>query len=146
MAFQSGISLRNDSYVLHEKRGRLPLKWSKRNKLNSSIILPMRIALAQRNVNVIEKLLMDVSHPQSPKYGRHMTSAQIIDMFAPRQGTVSAVIKWLNDFGINITHIRNSTSKGWLSFNLTVAEAEELLKAKYYVYEHQDGQQHYATE
>jgi tripeptidyl-peptidase-1 len=75
-----------------------------------------------------------------------MTSAQIVDMFAPRQETVSAVMKWLHDCGINTTGIQTSASKGWLCFNLTVAEAEQLLKTKYYVYEHGNGQRHYATE
>jgi tripeptidyl-peptidase-1 len=146
VASEPGRSVRSDDYVIHEKRDRLPYNWSKRDKLDSHVVLPMRIALAQRNLNVVEKLLMDVSHPQSSKYGRHMTSAQIIDMFAPRQETVSAVIKWLDDFDINITHIQTSASKGWLSFNATVAEAEQLLKTKYYIYEHKNGQRYHATE
>jgi tripeptidyl-peptidase-1 len=146
VASESGRSVRSDGHVIHEKRNYLPYNWAKLDKLDNSVILPMRIALAQRNLNAVEKLLMDVSHPQSPNYGRYMTSAKIIDMFAPRQETVSAVIKWLHDFGINTAHIQTSASKGWLSFNLKVAEAEQLLKTKYYVYEHINGQRHYATE
>jgi tripeptidyl-peptidase-1 len=106
----------------------------------------MSIALAQKNLNIVEKLLMDVSHPESTKYGRHMTSAQVVDMFAPRQETVSAVMGWLRDFGVNTAHVRTSASKGWLSFNLTVGEAEQLLKTDYYVYEHSSGKLHPATE
>jgi tripeptidyl-peptidase-1 len=106
----------------------------------------MRIALSQRNLAIIEKRLMDISHPESTKYGHHMTSAQIVNLFAPRQETVSAVIGWLRDFGINTTNVRISASKGWLSFNLTVAEAERLLKTKYYVYQHTSGKYHPATE
>jgi tripeptidyl-peptidase-1 len=135
-----------DVYVIHEKRDRLPPNWRKREKLDGNFVLPIRIALAQKNLDIAEKLLMDVSHPESPNYGRHMTSAQIIDIFAPRQETVSAVTKWLHDFGINTTHIKTSASKGWLSFKLKISDVERLLKTKYYVYEHINGKRHPATE
>jgi tripeptidyl-peptidase-1 len=106
----------------------------------------MRIALAQRNLHVLEKRLMEISHPESPKFSQHMTSAQVVDLFRPRQETVSAVMKWLQNFGIKTNHIRIRRSKGWLSFKLTVAEAERLLKTKYYVYEHINGKRYSGTE
>ena len=138
--------MNSNVYVTHEKRDRFPHNWSKRDKLASNFILHMRIALAQQNLNIVEKLLMNVSHPESPNYGRHMTPSQIVDMFAPSQKTVSAVTEWLQDSGITTTRIITSASKGWISFNLTVAEAERLLKTNYHVYEHESGMLHYATE
>lgn len=43
---------------------------------------------------------------------------------------------WLNISGIGAHRIKHSHSLGWLSFDASVAEAEELLKTKYHVYEH----------
>jgi len=38
-------------HVVHEKRDRLPARWGKRSKLHGDSVLPMRIALTQRNLD-----------------------------------------------------------------------------------------------
>lgn len=47
-------------------------------------MLPMRIALAQSNLDKGEEWLMDVSHPTSEKYGKHWTAEDVANAFAPR--------------------------------------------------------------
>jgi len=49
------------THVLHEKRDAAVLKrWVRREKLDSSAILPMRIGLAQKNLDLGHEFLMDV--------------------------------------------------------------------------------------
>ncbi len=50
--------------------------------------------------------------------------------------TVNAVKNWLTGSGIAIERIKSSAAMGWLQINATVAEAENLLKTKYHVFEH----------
>lgn len=48
------------SHIVHEKRDVASSKWVKREKLASSVILPMRIGLKQRNLHRGHEFLMDV--------------------------------------------------------------------------------------
>lgn len=41
------------------------------------------------------------STPGSGNYGKHMTSEEVIDFFAPHSSTTDAVLAWLSDAGIN---------------------------------------------
>lgn len=72
------------SHVVHESRSSVPHGWAKRDALNRRTILPMRIALAQSNLEKGEEWLMDVSHPESEKYGQHWSAADVAAAFAPR--------------------------------------------------------------
>lgn len=60
---------------------------------------------------------------------------------------VQAVKDWLSTSGIAGERIKQSQSLGWLHFNATIDEAENLLKTKYHIYEHgETGQPHVACE
>ncbi|KAH8798958.1 aorsin [Hyaloscypha sp. PMI_1271] len=125
------------SHVLHEKRDPASSKqWIRREKPASTEILPMRIGLKQRNLHRGHDFLMDNSHPDSENYGKHWTSSQIIDVFAPERKSVDAVRKWLDGFGIGPRRVSRSQNKGWLAFDATKEEAESLLHTEYHYYEH----------
>ncbi|KAI9829111.1 MAG: hypothetical protein M1832_000134 [Thelocarpon impressellum] len=108
--------------------------------------MPLRIALAQQNLNRGEELLMDVSHPESPNFGKHWTAQQVAEMFRPSQEAVDAVKTWLFDAGIAEERVKQSQGLSWVNLNATVDEAERLLQAKYHRYEHASGQPHIACE
>ncbi|CAF0856154.1 unnamed protein product [Adineta steineri] len=138
--------MKSDTYVIHERREHLPLHWNKHDKADRNVILPMRIGLVQQNLENMEEELMKVSDPTSPNYGRHLTPAQVADMFAPKQETIDCVLQWLENFGIKRNQIKLSASKGWLQFDITVRDAQRLMKTKYYRYKHKSGKYHIATE
>lgn len=71
-------------HVIHERRRSVPHGWAKRDELSGRTVLPMRIALAQSNLDKGEEWLMEVSHPTSEKYGKHWSAADIATAFAPR--------------------------------------------------------------
>ena len=48
------------SHVLHEKRQSAPLQWEKRDRVDPSIVLPVRIGLTQRNLDLGPDLLDEV--------------------------------------------------------------------------------------
>ena len=142
-AFAVGaLALPSVNHVLHEKRDRLPPGWEQHEKLQGSEVLPMKIALTQSNLDKAEEYLMEVSHPDSPNFGKHWTHEEIANKFAPSHDTVQAVTSWLTASGISPERISRSQSLGWLKFDATVEEAESLLKTEYYVYKHRTGKQH----
>ena len=123
-------------HVVHETRVVEPLDWVLSRRLEAHKVLPMRFGLAQQNIHRLEELLLEVSHPESPKYGQHYTPAEIVETFAPSPETISAVTNWLVDSGFSPDRLRLSANKGWIHVNATTAEVEDLLNAEYHVYTH----------
>ena len=130
------------NYVLHEKRNRIPPGWRQTEKLEATDVLPIRIALTQSNLDRTNEYLMQVSHPESDTYGQHWSAKSIAETFAPAQEAVDLVTAWLVSEGVQLERILRSQSLGWLVFNATVDEAQNLLKAEYYRYRHSSGKPH----
>lgn len=84
---------------------------------------------------------MTSSHPDSPNYGNHYTAEQIHELFAPHQDTVDVVREWLHSAGLHPDRISQSVNKQWLQFDAKVSEVEELLRAKYHIFEHHTGKE-----
>ncbi|KAG6829789.1 hypothetical protein H0H92_003444 [Tricholoma furcatifolium] len=129
-------SPRDVTHVVHEKRAAEPIDWKIVRRLENNRVLPMRFGLTQQNLDRIDDMLMDVSHPDSPAYGQHWSPSKVLETFAPSGDTISAVANWLTGAGISRERLRLSLSKGWIDLNATVAEVESLLNAEYHVYSH----------
>ena len=134
----------NHKYVVHESRTRLPDGWQQVAKVPSDFPIPLKFALAQNNVENLEKVLMDVSDPKSSNYGNHYSVQEIADMFAPSKQTVDRVTTWLVDSGISFERIKTSRSKGFLHLDATIQEAQDLLKTEYFLFDHETGTKHVA--
>lgn len=101
-----------DTHILHERQmDHWKHTWQKKGKVKSSVLLPMRIGLRQNNLEEGHELLMERADPNSPKYGKHMTAREVIDLFAPSRDSVEKVRDWLVDEGVNISHITQSANK-----------------------------------
>lgn len=122
--------------IKHESRRSLPTDWEQSHRAPVDTILPLRIGLAQPNLDRIEQLLLDVSHPDSPNYGNHWSAAKVANTFRPSPESVDIIREWLAMEGITPSRIRLSNSGGWMEANISVAEAEQLLKTEYHVYNH----------
>ncbi|KAL9127909.1 MAG: hypothetical protein Q9217_003295 [Psora testacea] len=136
------VGLPSSTYVQHETRHVLPRGWQKADRMPAYEVLPIRIALTQGNLDKGYDHLMDVSHPDSPNFGKHWTAKQVAETFAPTQESVDAVMEWLRNSGISAERISRSQSLGWLQFDATVLEAENLLKTKYHLHRHETGKPH----
>lgn len=131
------------NYVLHEKRATSHNSITKRSKLDARSVLPIRIGLTQRDLHMGYDWLMDVSHPESDRYGKHWTAEEVNKAFAPTAETVQAVRDWLMSTGVADERITVSDNKGWLAFESTVEEAEKLFKADFYQREHHKDEAKY---
>jgi len=138
--------LHQDGYVIVEDRKVLPIGWNRHSPAPGDMRIPLRIALAQPNLHHAESYLLSVSDPTSPSYGQHWSKAQIIETFAPAKSTVKKVKSWLIDNAIKEERITQSNSQGWMQVFASVEEAEKLLHAEFYLYEHSDGRLHIGCE
>ncbi|PCH45047.1 subtilisin-like protein [Wolfiporia cocos MD-104 SS10] len=122
--------------VLHESRSAPPSGWHAVRRAERDTALPLRVGLAQQNLDKLEDYLLDVSHPDSPNYGRHWTAGQVAQTFRPSTEATEAVRAWLLAEGVDAQRIKLSKSGGWVGVDVTVAEAENLLKTRYHVYQY----------
>ncbi|KAG9234614.1 putative alkaline serine protease AorO [Amylocarpus encephaloides] len=124
------------NHVVHERRDFTSDTWTKRDRLHSSTIVPVRVGMSQRNLDIAHELLMKVSSHDSPRYGKHYTPEEIVDLFAPSKTTSDAIIDWLVSEGIEADSISQSANKQWMQFDTEACTLESLLKTEYHVYEH----------
>lgn len=82
LGFASSISAAptTSSYVVHEKRDQIHRPRSN-GQIRRDAVLPVSIALKQRNLENGYDYLMEVAHPDSPKYGQHWTAERVTSPF-----------------------------------------------------------------
>ncbi|RDX57216.1 subtilisin-like protein [Lentinus brumalis] len=122
----------------------VPEGWSLHRRADPDAVLPLKFTLAQSNLHNLDAYLLDVADPRSPNYGKHWTPAKVAETFRPSKETVDTVHSWLvEEAGIDTHKIRLSQKGDVVHLDLTVAEAESLLGAEYFVYRHgEDGKEH----
>ena len=138
----SAVASPTSTHVIHEKRSFMPFGWWRHHKLQGHERIPVRIGLTQSNLDKGDGFLMELSHPESEKYGQHWSAKQVAETFAPSQESVDIVTDWLTSAGISPERLTRSQSLGWINFDASVDEAESLLKTKFHVYMHKTGQPH----
>lgn len=131
--FAGSLALPTSNHVVHEKR-HIPLRHS-RQRLDPDAIIPIRIALRQSNLDIGHDRLMDISHPSSASYGKHLSSEEVHELFAPTEASVNAVKSWLLGSGLGEDDIMQYENKGWLALDIPASRAEDLLKTEYYEFE-----------
>lgn len=65
-------------HVVHEKRG-VSSHWAHEEfaRPNPQMILPIRIGLAQSNMDMLHDMLMDVSDPDSGAFSKHLSADEV---------------------------------------------------------------------
>lgn len=129
----------SSTYVLHETRSGLHRssgKWKRGLRVDGDAIVPLRIGLTQTNLHTGYDRLMEVSHPSSTSFGKHLTPEEVADLFAPADEAVDAVKSWLIQSGIEADRIMHYENKGWLAVDIPVRELESLFLAQYHEVEY----------
>ncbi|KAL6700778.1 peptidase S8/S53 domain-containing protein [Trichoderma pleuroticola] len=122
------------SHVRHEVRDGLSNShWTKKNRIEGATTVPVRVGLTQSNLDMGKAMLMNISHPNSEHYGKHLSASEVDEMFAPSKERIDAVTKWLKST-LSDRVINLSRSHQWLDLNATVAELQHLLHTDYHEY------------
>ncbi|KAJ7251397.1 family S53 protease [Mycena rebaudengoi] len=127
--------------VLQDSRSEVPLGFSRRGAAPSDQSLTLRIALASNNITGLEKVLLDISTPSSPNYGKYLTKDEVNAYIAPSTEALTAVHQWFSS--TNITTV-SGTAVDWLTVAVPISTANRLMAANYETFLHLDSGTEYA--
>ncbi|RYO94053.1 hypothetical protein DL762_000801 [Monosporascus cannonballus] len=110
----------------------VPKGWMKLKDADPAQPIRLRIALDQENPALLEQKLYDISAPQDPLYGKHLSREELSHLMRPREESTAAVADWLRASGIPAAHIENAGE--WINFRTNVSRAEDLLGTRFAIY------------
>ena len=92
--------------------------------------ITLRVALKQQNVDVFEQKLLDMSTPDHPQYGLHMTRDEVKAFLQPHQDSTATVTAWLKENSIESHQMDND----WIKFRTNVKTANSMLNTTFQWY------------
>lgn len=104
-----------------------PHKWIDLGRAPPAQAIPLRIALPQTRFDELERHLYETSDPSHARYGQHLLKEQVEELVKPPSSSVDAVDAWLSQYGITRELIRRSPAGDWITVNVPVMLAEEML-------------------
>ncbi|KAJ7164726.1 family S53 protease-like protein [Mycena crocata] len=122
------------NFVVHEKRDAVPSSFAKVGPAPSSETIPLRIGLFSNNFPGLEETLYAVSTPGSARYGQHLSLEEAKAFMEPTAESLNAVTEWLDSHGLKATV--TSPYGEWLTVNVPVSKANEMLDANYETFTH----------
>jgi tripeptidyl-peptidase-1 len=90
-------------------------------------ILELRIGLSQPNFPVLESHLYEVSNPDNPRYGAHLSKEEVEKLVTPHSESIDLVDRWLDSYGFDGDVLWRSPAKDWVTINVPVQVAEKML-------------------
>ena len=121
--------------VVHHGSRSVPRGWTLHRRADPDTLLPLRLTLAQSNVQNLDTYLLDIADPMSPNYGQHWSPARVAETFRPSKESIDTVRSWLvHDLGVDSRKIQLNRNGHVIQVNVTVAEAEDILGTEYHIY------------
>ncbi|KAF8262119.1 peptidase S8/S53 domain-containing protein [Lactarius quietus] len=115
----------------------VPHEWEWVGHPPNGTTINLYVALKSHRENALIDALYEVSTPEHPKYGQHLSKEQVAELVAPHPDTLNFVHSWLDYNGIPSSSI--SLTLGGNTLKLTgvsLSRANDLLGASYQVYRH----------
>ncbi len=104
-----------------------PHGWTKYAAAPPYHTITLRIALSQPHFSTLEQHLAEISDPDHPRYGAHLSAEEVDKLAAPHSESIRLVDEWLAGHGLKGSDIARSSSKDSLSFTVPVRLAEQML-------------------
>ena len=117
----------------------LPPRYTVVGRADPTTKLRLTVAVKQGNIAALEKRLFEVSDPESPKYGQHLSEEEVNALARPRTEDLDNVVTWLKRECPDLEDLSFSKAQDFVMATVSVAAAEKLLGAEYHVYEHEAG-------
>ena len=125
------ITVASELVIVESLHG-VPSGWVKIRDADPSQQIRLRIALEQPNLPQFEQTLYDVSTPQNPLYGRHLSREELKHLMRPRAESTSAVLDWLRASSVPDADVEDAGE--WINCRTNVSTAEDLLRAEFAIY------------
>ncbi|KAJ6178812.1 hypothetical protein N7519_009273 [Penicillium mononematosum] len=126
------------SHQLVEQLDKAPDGWSRGDKPPASKFIKFRLAIAQHNARGFEQKVIELSTPDHPSYGQHMSRDEVKQFLTPHPTISDKIIAWLQSENVPANSI--NLDGHWISFTLQISQAERMLKTQFF-YFYQQGQQ-----
>lgn len=126
------LSLARAGAVLVDSLGRVPAGWRDLGPADPAQAVRLRVALAQPNLALFEQTLYDISTPEHPLYGRHLSRQEVRALMKPADASTTAVLAWLEAAGVPAGDIEDDGE--WINFRTNVSTAESLLDTDFAMY------------
>jgi len=106
--------------------------WTKTTRANSQHIVEFRVALKQRNLDILEQTVLDASNPKSENYAKWWNIDQILDLVAPEEEKQLQVVNYLKSVGcFNVENHRDM-----IKASAEVEIVEKMFSVKMFNYKH----------
>ncbi|KAF7334662.1 Serine protease S53 [Mycena venus] len=116
-------------FVVLEQRNDPPAGFSSVGPAPADQILSLRLALTQSDIVGLQDTVYEISTPGNPRYGQYLTEDEVKQFVAPSADTASLVNGWLASN--ELTAAPASPAGDWISVNMTVSQANDLLAAEF---------------
>ncbi|KAK7904366.1 hypothetical protein WMY93_016973 [Mugilogobius chulae] len=103
----------------------VPHDWKDVGRVSPEEELRLTFALKQQNVARLEDLLMKVSDPDSPLYGKHLSLEEVSRLVRPSAESQKVIGSWLQRHGIRDCHTVHT--QDFLQCSMSAEQAERLL-------------------
>lgn len=126
----------NPNVVMETSNSAILKSWNNLGRADPSTLLDLIFYVKEKNMDVLTKLVEDISNPGSPNYGKHLTKADLEKLTSNTQG-VDRLSSFLRSIGANIT----TTSANGLRITAiaTVSVWEAALSCKFSKYQKANG-------
>jgi tripeptidyl-peptidase I len=123
-----------------------PPHWTRTSPADKDGLITLHIGLRQRGEDLVIRHLTEISDPDHARYGQHLSAAEVLDLVRPEADTVELVVAWLAEHGISEEATTFSEAGDWISVDMPISQAEDLLQSSYWTYRHDDGTELSRTE
>eukprot|EP01095_Lingulamoeba_sp_RSL-Kostka_P009216 TRINITY_DN3168_c0_g1_i1.p1 TRINITY_DN3168_c0_g1~~TRINITY_DN3168_c0_g1_i1.p1 ORF type:complete len:587 (-),score=238.60 TRINITY_DN3168_c0_g1_i1:115-1854(-) len=108
--------------------------WNVIGKASENIVIPVRIALRQRNLEEFRQKAADIRNPLSLEYTNYMSIDEIMNIIAPPVEDQMKVIQWLNNYGI--TEVTNK--RDFVEFEAPIVVLNKLFHTEIKMVQHEE--------
>lgn len=122
--------------LLHADAPRLRAEeWEVVGFAEPTAVVPLRIALAPNNADLVEEIATDVSDPRSSNYGKYLSAEELRELVQPDRAQAARLRAWLDAAGVAPGHPEGLGD--WYAVDETsVASVERLMNVRLVVYRH----------
>ncbi|EIM82411.1 family S53 protease [Stereum hirsutum FP-91666 SS1] len=135
LAWSKPLSQSRRDMVVHERRDSPPSGFVQDGAAPADQVLSLRFVLSQSDFSGLESALYAVSTPGNSRYRQFLSKEEVEAFVAPSNETSSAFSSWLSSNNLTSTPI--SAAGDWLSVNITVSQANDLLSADFSTFTHE---------
>merc|ERR1719223_2649872 len=111
-----------------------PAGWSVSGRAVAADTVRVIVAVAQDNVEFLERTLTTVSDPDSPRYGQYIPLDTLATLVHGREDAIDAVRAALAQ--ATTARCETTMDKAWFDCNLSAEDAEAMFGADFHRFEH----------